>query len=306
MKNNELLRIKFPTIKILAILSITISFSSNILANEKLTMILSVAVNDSVPTGISDSDKGTKKIDSDEQDIIKVSDKKYNCEELEESALLFAEEMPEFQGGITELTKFLSSQTRYPLEAEIDGIQGKVHVRFIVTEEGKLCNIRTYRGVHPLLDQEAERVIKRTNGKWNPGFHEGNPVNVVMIIPINFVLETKENYKKLLLATPLDENEQPAEFEGGEKKLLRFITKKIGYPPLAYRAKIEGRVWIQFCVAHDGSLQEIKAVRSPHPLLSDEAIRVIKLTEGKWKPGTKDGNAVNTIVTIPLNFNLGE
>ena len=97
------------------------------------------------------------------------------------------EEMPMYPGGEAELLKFIADNTKYPEVAKADTIQGKVIVRFIVNTEGNTEGITVLKGVHPLLDAEAVRVVKLLSG-FKPGMQRGKAVNVWYMVPINFTL----------------------------------------------------------------------------------------------------------------------
>ena len=99
-----------------------------------------------------------------------------------------AEEMPQYPGGDVELLNFIASNTGYPQEAKSAGIQGRVIVRFIVTSEGNVRDIEVLKGVDPLLDAEAKRVVSQLIG-WKPGILGGKPVNVFYMVPITFTLK---------------------------------------------------------------------------------------------------------------------
>lgn len=97
------------------------------------------------------------------------------------------EQMPEYPGGQNELFKHISSHIKYPAEAKEKSISGKVFVQFVVTKTGTIQDVKVLRGVDPLLDQEAMRVIKAMPA-WNPGMQDDEKVNVVYNIPIAFKL----------------------------------------------------------------------------------------------------------------------
>lgn len=97
------------------------------------------------------------------------------------------EQMPEYPGGQKELFSYISSNVKYPQEAKEKGISGKVFIQFVVAKTGSIQDVKVLRGVHPLLDQEAIRVIKNMPA-WKPGMEKGKTVNVVYNIPIAFKL----------------------------------------------------------------------------------------------------------------------
>ncbi len=75
----------------------------------------------------------------------------------------------------------------YPAEAQEKGIQGRVSIMFTIGAEGDIHNIKM-RGPDKLLEDEAERIIKRLP-KMKPGMQQGEPVNVTYSIPITFKLQ---------------------------------------------------------------------------------------------------------------------
>jgi protein TonB len=98
------------------------------------------------------------------------------------------QEQPIFQDGISSLIKFVAEQTKYPVQAQERNIEGTVYIRFVVTKTGDVSDARVLRGVDPLLDDEALRVV-RIIPKWTPGKNNGNPVSVYFIIPVKFKLQ---------------------------------------------------------------------------------------------------------------------
>lgn len=94
------------------------------------------------------------------------------------------------------------------------------------------------------------------------------------------------------------------EFPGGQEALLQFLSKSIKYPTEAFEKKEEGRVSLTFIVEKDGSISDIKVVRSISPSLDAEALRVVKLMP-KWTPGkNKSGEIIRVAYTVPVTFKL--
>lgn len=92
---------------------------------------------------------------------------------------------PEYPGGLNGLMQFLCENIHYPAKAVEDCIQGRVVVKFVVTTDGDVANVEVVRGVDPLLDAEAVRVVKRLNG-FTPGVLNGKKVNVWYLLPVTF------------------------------------------------------------------------------------------------------------------------
>ena len=85
------------------------------------------------------------------------------------------EVMPEFPGGFDGLKEFLMKNITYPEQAKKDTITGKVFVQFIIDETGKVTGSKVIKGVDPLLDKEALRVIDAMP-VWKPGTVKGENV----------------------------------------------------------------------------------------------------------------------------------
>ncbi len=96
----------------------------------------------------------------------------------------FVEQMP--SPGF-DLGEYLSTNMMYPIAAKKANIQGRVTVRFIVTEDGSISDVTVIRGIGGGCDEEAARVIKAMP-KWKPGKMTGKPVKVYYTQPITFRL----------------------------------------------------------------------------------------------------------------------
>lgn len=97
------------------------------------------------------------------------------------------EQLPEFPGGMVAFMKWITKSLRYPQSAQKQKIQGKVTVSFIIGKDGTVSEIKVVRGVDPVLDNEAVRVMKMMP-KWKPGENKGKPCMTYFCIPVNFVL----------------------------------------------------------------------------------------------------------------------
>jgi len=106
----------------------------------------------------------------------------------EEEIFFIVEYMPEFPGGEVALRTFIANNIEYPAIAQENGIQGRVYVTFVVTKDGSVANAKIARGVDPILDKEALRVVNSLP-KWQPGKQRGQEVNVSYTVPINFALQ---------------------------------------------------------------------------------------------------------------------
>ena len=110
-------------------------------------------------------------------------------QKADKDLFVIVEEIPEFPGGGKEaMWKWISENLKYPAEAVKDKITGKVNVNFIVSSTGKVKDVKVTKAVHPLLDAEARKVISNMPD-WKPGSQAGKPVDVQMMVPVEFKLD---------------------------------------------------------------------------------------------------------------------
>lgn len=98
------------------------------------------------------------------------------------------EEMPSFPGGKGALMSYLNGNTKYPVVAQENGVQGKVIISFVVERDGSISDVKVARSVDPSLDREAQRVVK-SMPRWTPGKQNGQTVRVKYNVPVVFRLQ---------------------------------------------------------------------------------------------------------------------
>ena len=92
-------------------------------------------------------------------------------------------------------------------------------------------------------------------------------------------------------------------YPGDMEALYKFLAQQMHYPKEALENGIEGRVVVSFVVEEDGRLTHFEAVSSPSPLLSNEAIRVLRQMP-RWNPAKRMGRNVRCQYNIPVMFRL--
>lgn len=219
--------------------------------------------------------------------------------EMNEQVFTVVEKMPSFPGGDAELLKYIATNIKYPKESQDNGEQGRVICSFIVGRDGSVNNPEVLRGVTPLLNEEAVRVIN-TMPRWNPGMQRGKAVAVKYTVPITFRLKSPVEEAKEETLTVVDVMPQ---YPGGDRELLKFIAQSIKYPTDAQEAGVQGRVICSFVVDKKGNIVEPKIIRGIDPSLDAEALRVIGMMP-RWTPGRQDGKAVRVLYTVPITFRL--
>ena len=90
------------------------------------------------------------------------------------------------------MEKWVYAYLKYPEEAVRQGVQGRVLVDFIIDEKGKVTDVKVLRGVDPLLDAEAVKVIS-ASPDWKPGRVQGKKVRSELSVYVEFRLERKKN-----------------------------------------------------------------------------------------------------------------
>lgn len=100
-----------------------------------------------------------------------------------------------------------------------------------------------------------------------------------------------------------DVTETMPQFPGGQGVMMKYLAANIKYPASAVKAKKQGRVIVAFVIQKDGSVTNVRIVKSVDPELDAEALRIVKAMPN-WTPGTQDGKPVNVNYTIPVVFSL--
>ncbi len=75
------------------------------------------------------------------------------------------------------------------------------------------------------------------------------------------------------------------------------------YPPMAKQARVQGTIRFEVVIARDGSIRNLHLVSGP-PLLVQSAIEAVR--QWVYKPTLLNGNPVEVITTIDVNYTLSE
>lgn len=96
--------------------------------------------------------------------------------------------------------------------------------------------------------------------------------------------------------------EMPA-FPGGQAAFMNYLSSNMKYPKDCQEAGIQGRVVVQFVIGKDGRIMNARVIKSVHPSLDKEALRVVN-SMPRWTPGKQKGKPVSVTYTVPLMFRL--
>ena len=228
---------------------------------------------------------------------------------------------PKFPGGNPQ--RYIAENLRYPAEAIEKGIEGKVYVQFVIDTAGKVTTPKVVRGIHPLLDAEAIRLINEMPD-WMPGQVNGKPVNGSFFLPVNFVLpenaqktpETASAESLLQRAAGNAQSGKDTLVEQGEVFMVvedmpkfpagniqQYVADNLRYPAAARENGIEGKVYVRFVIDTTGKAIAPEIIRGVSPELDAEALRLIREMPA-WKPGMQRGKPVRVSFTLPINFRL--
>ncbi len=225
------------------------------------------------------------------------------------------EKAPEFPGGVQALMQHIYKNVEYPDEARKQNKQGKSIVHFVVEADGSISNVKIMKSAgDEQLDKEAMRVVS-SMPKWAPGTQGGEAVRVQFTIPIAFFLNTpakQEQEGVTQVAMKISEEgettykvcEKMPEFPGGVQALMQHIYKNVEYPDEARKQNKQGKSIVHFVVEADGSISNVKIMKSAgDEQLDKEAMRVAS-SMPKWTPGSQRGKAVRVEYTLPIFFRL--
>ena len=146
------------------------------------------------------------------------------------------------------------------------------------------------------LAEEEVQTSEEVNQAISTVTGDGAPTAVVAA-PVGPVREEADDDR---IFEVVEEN---AMFPGGEQACYDWLSKHIKYPSIAQEQNIQGRVFVQFVVNRDGSIVDVKVLRSPDPSLSKEAERVVKEMP-KWKPARQGNKTVRSRFNLPVMFRL--
>ncbi|NVO83956.1 energy transducer TonB [Hymenobacter terrestris] len=109
----------------------------------------------------------------------------------------YAEQMPTFAGGLEGLLCFLYRHNRFAAPSAAYPA-GRVFVRFLIDEGGRVRDARLLKPLHPELDAEALRLVRLLSGHFTPGYNNKRPVAVPFSMPVQFpaVVPDKKQLKR--------------------------------------------------------------------------------------------------------------
>ena len=195
------------------------------------------------------------------------------------------EQMPRYPDGEAELMKYIMANINFP-ETCAEGI---VVAQFVVEADGRIGEVKVVRSIDQLLDEEAVRVIKSLPN-FVPGYHNGQPVAVWYTIPVRFSHPHQDG------CPVYHSTREIPSFPGGDGAMMKYIHENIKMTNCSEQPLV-GRIVAQFLVKSDGSIGEVRIIKSLSPEFDKEFVRIIK-SFPKFTPARYDG------VNVPVWFTL--
>ena len=184
-----------------------------------------------------------------------------------------------------------------PKKVEVEKVVEKVKssVKFTAPE------IKKDEDVKPEDEIKSQDDLQKTNTAIGTFDVKGNDETGGEVLKAKEVVvdeKPKEEETKVF-----DVVEQMPSFPGGQAALLEYLSKNIKYPVVAEENGIQGRVIVTVVVERDGSITDVRVVKSVDPSLDKEAQRVVR-SMPHWIPGKQNGSAVRVKYTVPVTFRL--
>jgi len=140
---------------------------------------------------------------------------------------------------------------------------------------------------------DEEEIKEDLNIKFDVEVTEDTKVEAVTVV------EEKEEVDDIFSVV-----EETATPKGGMPAFYKYIGEKMKYPAQARRMGVEGKVFVQFVIGKDGSINDVKVIKGIGAGCDEEAARIIQASPA-WNPGKQRGKAVRQRYTLPISFKLG-
>ena len=95
--------------------------------------------------------------------------------------------------------------------------------------------------------------------------------------------------------------DREAEFPGGVVAMKKYFNDNIEYSEIAIKNGDQGRVFLEFVVNKDGSIEGVEILRGVSEEIDNEAMRVIK-NMPNWIPAEAYGEKIRARCRVPINF----
>lgn len=131
---------------------------------------------------------------------------------------------------------YLRENVEYPEVALKYNIQGTEILQFTVTASGDVAHIKVVNSLCPEIDEEITTVLNTTNGMWQPGLKNGEPVDmereIAMVFQISgFKNGTNENLFKEQATALFNKGSKALLSQNNPAKALKYFDKALKFLP---------------------------------------------------------------------------
>lgn len=141
-------------------------------------------------------------------------------------------------------------------------------------------------------------LLPLTVGLWLLGHHaSAQAISEIHVVP-DTAQRTEVIYRPMRWGGHV---EQMPVFEGGYDNLFCFLyqNNRFSHATNAYPA---GKVFVKFVIDTTGQVQGAQILKSLHPALDAEALRLVNLLSGRFTPGRQNKRPVAVPFTLPIQF----
>lgn len=209
------------------------------------------------------------------------------------------------------ITRIIADHLEYPEAAKTAGVEGDVVVRFVVDEKGKADDFRVLEDPGYGMADAAIKAVKKI-GKWSPGKNRGEPVKVLMSVPVKFKLPEKPEAPAAAPDVYVVVDQMPR-FQGCNvaddadarkctfNNVLNYMRSQMAYPEEAQKQNITGTVIVKFIVDDKGAVTHATVKQGIGGGCDEEALRLVNAMP-VWTPGVQGGKPVKVEMTLPVKF----
>ena len=189
-----------------------------------------------------------------------------------------------------------------------------------------------WRVLSELKKMKESKMAQDYHIQWIPTMYLLDTEGRVLLatVEINKLKAKLAELKKAnkLVAPELAGQDHAPQYPGGIPELMKFLSYNIKYPVEAEHYGVEGRVLVNFFVEKDGTVSDMKVVKTElknrlsdkkfkkysdidkyamrekgEGQLKDEALRVVSKMPN-WEPALRRGEKVRVKYTLPITFKL--
>ena len=192
-------------------------------------------------------------------------------------------------------------------------------VEFLIVREGNLLNavVLKFKGENNSCEKSFYAAID-----FDPKSMKSITIAANDDYTIDFLRNDVKNQREftiqyipeiLTIAIQPNENSEPspiveypeveASFPGGTQEMMKYFYENMEYPAASKELREQGRVFVEFVVNKDGSIDRIKILRGVSNDINAEVLRLVKAMPN-WIPAQSNGENINARARIPINFVL--